>query len=154
MYDPNNFDELEDFWMKSRKLTEENFVGAWWINFIPISILSLGGFPWNRALKFLLELDNVKFTWFFKKTCPDFRNCNFPCTRHISNWWICNRIKAWFSFHQIHFHMILKNFLSGDFGSNMKLVLFNPIFIFLYLVGILDTMIQVGLVAIGSEWLK
>lgn len=45
MYDPNNFDELEDFWVKSRKLTEENFVGAWWINFIPISVLSLGGFP-------------------------------------------------------------------------------------------------------------
>ena len=50
--------------------------------------------------------------------------------------------------------MILKNCYSGDFGSNLKSVLFNPIFVFLYLVGILDTMIQVGLVALGSEWLK
>ena len=67
MYDPNNFDELEDFWMKSRKLTEENFVGAWWINFIPISVLSLGGFPWIHFLIFCLKLDNVKFTWFKRK---------------------------------------------------------------------------------------
>ena len=43
---------------------------------------------------------------------------------------------------------------SGEFATNIKLILLNPIFIFLYLVDILDTMIQVGMVAIGTEWIR
>ena len=57
------------------------------------------------------------------------------------------------------FHFLTESFdelaqKSGEFGTNLKLILLNPIFIFLYLVDILDTMIQVGMVAIGTEWIR
>ena len=61
VHDPNTFDKLEDFWVKSRKLTEKNFVGAWWINFLPISVLSLERFFINSLFDtvFLRELDMI-----------------------------------------------------------------------------------------------
>ena len=69
VYDPNNFNELEDFWIKTKKLTEENFVGAWWINFIPISVLSLESFTKSRSL--VLELSSFSMTSIFIRISSD-----------------------------------------------------------------------------------